>query len=161
MNQIMKVVRPFLEKPIAAELTVTNPEKNVTRNATKQMNNSFQKIFFAFIFVFVSAANAQNLNVCNAQQSELKLLNRSQLLEYVCQAKTSIHNAEKSLLNMQVDFLSKSNSKKINENDFSKIKALADAKEVCVSSATIAFLELSKYGIKDGTVDDLIDYCLK
>lgn len=63
---------------------------------------------------------------------------------------------------MQINFSKKNQNTELNhENNFLQLKVLADAKEVCVMSATNAFSELFKYGIKDGSVYDSTDYCVK
>jgi hypothetical protein len=162
MTQIIKVAQLYLVKLIAAELIAMMLVINAIQNAIDQMKNPTQTILSVFICVFVSTANAQNLDQCTSLKSELKLQTRSQLLSYVCEAKKSIHISEESLVNMQINISAKKQNGKLNhENTFLQLKALSDAKEVCVLSATNAFSELSKYGIKDGSVYDSIDYCVK
>lgn len=133
---------------------------SATQHVINKMTEIFKTLSAIFFCFFGLVANAENAALCKLQQAELKLYSRSELLNYICEAKKSIQNAEVSLVEMQMGLSVKKESNNLNgKYNFAQLKDLADSKEFCVGSATVAFAELSKYGFKGGSVYDSVDYC--
>jgi len=158
----IKAAQQLMVKNIVAQQNAMPLETVAQQHVINEMTNII-KTSSALCFCFFGlVANAQNTQLCNLQQAELKMYSRSELLNYICESKESIQNAELSLVKMQIGLSAKKESNILKDNyNFIQLKDLADSKEFCVASVTIAFSELSKYGVKGGSVYDAINYCEK
>ena len=160
VNLTMKAAQQFPEKNIAVEHTAILMVLNAILHVIKKMKNLFNTIILIISGFMSFGAVAQEFQNCKATNNELKLYSRTELLAYVCEAKKLVNSAQSKLVQMQINLSEQGKiSDNVNPENFSRLKLLADDKDICIESISKAFYELKKYGLHNGHVDDDVDYC--